>query len=394
MDPRLVLPWWRRPRDARRVRLATAAGAFAMIVVATAISLLSTSSAPDSGPRAATPVPAGYHAVISEAAASCPSLLTFGRLAGQIMANTGFDASTQALVGRIGIAGLTEAAWRQWAPWPGAEPSDADASITALAHHMCDLMGRLRSSSVAKEPWPLALAADRTSVDDVTAVNGVPAPAQDYVTQVSAYAEVYAREPRSGSGLPGTPSTSQSNSVETPAPAATGSTSPADSPASPPSPGSSSGAGPTRPSAAPAPPAPSAAPPAPGSGPTGWISGFGGKCVHVAYSNSADGTQIEMYTCNNGKAEVMTMAVDGTIRALGKCIDLRSGSTSNGARAQLMTCNGSSSQQWRHSANGGLVNPGSKRCLEVANSQTYNGAPLQLWDCNGAANQKWTVPGR
>jgi hypothetical protein len=89
----------------------------------------------------------------------------------------------------------------------------------------------------------------------------------------------------------------------------------------------------------------------------------------------------------------MTMASDGTIRALGKCLTIQNGSTSNGARIVLFTCNGSPAQQWIFTANRDLVNPRADKCMDVLDRLTHNGAPLQLWECNGGDHQKWYVPG-
>ena len=79
---------------------------------------------------------------------------------------------------------------------------------------------------------------------------------------------------------------------------------------------------------------------------TGQITGFAGKCVDVAAANSADGTTVQLFTCNGTNAQQWTRPGDGTVRALGKCLDVSAGSTANGARVQLWTCNGTGAQQW------------------------------------------------
>ncbi len=90
-----------------------------------------------------------------------------------------------------GIAALTDAAWQQWAPWPDASRSDARASILALAHDMCDLVGRVRVAALPGDPWRLSLAAYRAGLDAVTAARGVPDQATDYVSEVAGYARWY-----------------------------------------------------------------------------------------------------------------------------------------------------------------------------------------------------------
>jgi beta-glucosidase len=66
--------------------------------------------------------------------------------------------------------------------------------------------------------------------------------------------------------------------------------------------------------------------------------------------------------------------------------------TANGTRIELYTCNGGSAQVWQAQANGSLLNPGSGRCLDDPNSSTTNGIQLVIWDCNGGTNQRWTLP--
>jgi hypothetical protein len=145
----------------------------------------------DDDDRAPTvlPIPAPYYNLIVGAAESCP-MLTTARLAAQLMANSGFDPSAKA-DGREGIAGLTDQAWQRWVPWPNADRADPDANITALAHQMCDFAGQLRLARTPGDPWHLALAAHRTTLDDVLSSRGVPADATSYVRQVDGYAHAY-----------------------------------------------------------------------------------------------------------------------------------------------------------------------------------------------------------
>ena len=69
-------------------------------------------------------------------------------------------------------------------------------------------------------------------------------------------------------------------------------------------------------------------------------------CVDVAGANSANGTRVQLWTCNGSGAQQWTVGTDGTIRALGKCMDV-AGATANGTQIQLWDCNGTGAQQWR-----------------------------------------------
>ncbi len=133
----------------------------------------------------------------------------------------------------------------------------------------------------------------------------------------------------------------------------------------------------------------------PGSNPggaTGPITGLAGKCADVAGANSANGTPVQLYTCNGTAAQRWTAGTDGTIRALGKCLDVTGGSTANGAKVQLYDCNGTGAQNWRITAAHDIVDVTADKCLDVTDDNSADGTRLQIWSCTGAANQKWTAP--
>jgi glucosylceramidase len=126
-------------------------------------------------------------------------------------------------------------------------------------------------------------------------------------------------------------------------------------------------------------------------GGTGPITGYGGKCVDVAGANTANGTQVQLYTCNGTGAQQWTVGTDGTIRALGKCLDVAAAGTTNGTRVQLYDCNGTAAQQWQRSGTE-LINTGSGKCLDATGPSSADGTPLQIWTCTGGANQQWNTP--
>jgi poly(3-hydroxybutyrate) depolymerase len=135
--------------------------------------------------------------------------------------------------------------------------------------------------------------------------------------------------------------------------------------------------------------------PAGGGGGTrvGPITGLGGKCVDVAGANPANGTRVQLYTCDGGTAQRWTVGTDGTVRALGQCLDVSGGVDADGTGVQLWTCvAGNANQRW--TANGStLVNPATGRCLDATGQSGADRTPLQIWSCNGQANQDWTLPG-
>ncbi|WP_410813642.1 ricin-type beta-trefoil lectin domain protein, partial [Micromonospora sp. 067-2] len=133
----------------------------------------------------------------------------------------------------------------------------------------------------------------------------------------------------------------------------------------------------------------------PGSTPpptSGAITGIGGKCVDVSNSGTADGTKIQLWTCNGTGAQNWSRVGD-TYRALGKCLDVDNGGTANGTKVQLWTCNGSGAQIWQPQANGSILNPQSGKVLEAAGAGTANGTQIQLGTYAGGAHQKWVISG-
>ncbi|SDG45472.1 beta-glucosidase [Lentzea fradiae] len=110
------------------------------------------------------------------------------------------------------------------------------------------------------------------------------------------------------------------------------------------------------------------------NGATGQLTNLYGPCVDVASANSATGTPVGVWSCNNTGAQRWTAAPDGTLRALGKCLALQ------GDRAVLAECAG---QRWTHESNGALVAGG--RCLTA-------GTQLFLAPCDGSTAQAWVLP--
>jgi chitinase len=120
------------------------------------------------------------------------------------------------------------------------------------------------------------------------------------------------------------------------------------------------------------------------------IHGYGGKCVDVSGANSANGTAIQLWTCNGTNAQQWTH-VGNTFQALGKCMDVTAAGTANGTKVQLYDCNGTGAQAWTQGANGSLVNTNSGKCLDATGPSSADGTRLQIWSCAGSANQSWTI---
>ena len=129
-----------------------------------------------------------------------------------------------------------------------------------------------------------------------------------------------------------------------------------------------------------------------GTAGTGPVKGLAGKCLDVRNAATADGTQIQLYTCNGSTAQTWTVTPNGPVKALGKCLDVAGGGSADGTKIQLYTCNGSGAQNWSARTDGTVRNPQSGKCLDVSGNNSADSTPVHLWTCTGAANQRWTLP--
>ncbi|MET7423470.1 RICIN domain-containing protein [Dactylosporangium sp. NPDC005555] len=118
-----------------------------------------------------------------------------------------------------------------------------------------------------------------------------------------------------------------------------------------------------------------------------------GKCVDVNAGATANGTKVQIWSCNGTGAQQWTLPGDGTVRALGKCLDVSASGTANGTKVQLWDCNGTGAQQWTYvSGSQALRNPQSGRCLDDPAASTTDGTQMQIWDCNASNAQRVTLP--
>ncbi|MGX1158975.1 PQQ-dependent sugar dehydrogenase [Streptomyces albogriseolus] len=125
---------------------------------------------------------------------------------------------------------------------------------------------------------------------------------------------------------------------------------------------------------------------------TGEIRGVNGRCLDVDNAGTADGTRVQIYTCNSSAAQRWTVSGDGTLRALGKCLDVSGGGSLDGTRIQLWTCNGTGAQVWAARSDGTVRNPQSGKCLDASGGTWEDRTQVHLWTCHTGPNQKWTLP--
>ncbi|MFF7636251.1 RICIN domain-containing protein [Kitasatospora sp. NPDC008050] len=126
------------------------------------------------------------------------------------------------------------------------------------------------------------------------------------------------------------------------------------------------------------------------------VNGGSGKCLDVRNGGTADGTPVQLYTCNGTASQrwVIFTSPDGSYdrlynRQSKKCLDVSNSGTSLGTPVQIWTCNGSGAQTWGFTTRG-LLNLNSNQVLDVPLSNFSDGQSLQIWEWNGSGGQQWS----
>lgn len=131
------------------------------------------------------------------------------------------------------------------------------------------------------------------------------------------------------------------------------------------------------------------------------VSKQSGKCMDVNGWGTADGTNIQLWTCfgNGAQSYRLADAGGGSVYLVNpnssKCVDVSAASTADGANVQLWTCNGTAAQKFYiQSLNNGysqIVNVNSGKCLDVSGFGTGDGTNILQWSCTRNDNQAWRV---
>lgn len=117
-----------------------------------------------------------------------------------------------------------------------------------------------------------------------------------------------------------------------------------------------------------------------------------GKCLDDYHSGTANGNEIDLYTCNGGNAQKWTAGAGNTLTVFGKCLDNHRSLNVNGNEIDLYSCNGTGAQKWVHQSNGSYKNPATGKCLDNYHSLNVNYNEIDLYSCNGSAAQRWSGP--
>ncbi|MFE5557007.1 ricin-type beta-trefoil lectin domain protein [Streptomyces sp. NPDC056544] len=114
------------------------------------------------------------------------------------------------------------------------------------------------------------------------------------------------------------------------------------------------------------------------------VTGLDGKCLDLQSGATADGTPIQIHTCNETKSQQFRLTGD-TVRVLDKCL------ADQGGAVRLAKCDGTESQKFVYrSADKTLHNPVTNKCVDVPNGNSADGTDLILFACAGGPNQQWS----
>jgi hypothetical protein len=125
------------------------------------------------------------------------------------------------------------------------------------------------------------------------------------------------------------------------------------------------------------------------------------KCLDLHGNGTADGTNLQQYTCHGGGNQRFRLErlASGAYQLVhptsGKCVDIYWAGTSNGTNVQLYRCNGTAAQAFQLEHRPGdtwrLRNPHSGKCLDVAGGSSASGANVQIWSCSSGDAQHWRL---
>ncbi|GIJ43799.1 alpha-galactosidase [Virgisporangium aliadipatigenens] len=122
------------------------------------------------------------------------------------------------------------------------------------------------------------------------------------------------------------------------------------------------------------------------------VSQATGQCLDIHDNIVANGTAVEIFTCNGGANQRFNLTPSGELRAYDgtRCVDVDHGGTTGGTKVLLWDCHGGANQQFRLNADGTVTAVQSGLCLDVDGAKTAPGTGIIIWDCHGQPNQRWT----
>ena len=129
-----------------------------------------------------------------------------------------------------------------------------------------------------------------------------------------------------------------------------------------------------------------------------------GKCLDINAAGTANGVNVQQYSCNGTGAQLFQLAPDGagfyriTNANSGKVLDVAGWSRADGGNIHQWSWHGGDNQRFRVVGKGGgqweIRSKWSDKCVDVAAWSTADRANVQQWTCNDKANQRWILTPR
>jgi endo-1,4-beta-xylanase len=117
-----------------------------------------------------------------------------------------------------------------------------------------------------------------------------------------------------------------------------------------------------------------------------------GRCIDVPNSTQTNGTQVQLYDCNDAAGQGWTYTSSKQLQVYGnKCLDANGKGTTSGTTVIIWDCNGQTNQQWNVNSNGTITGQQSGLCVDANGAATGNGTKIILWACNGQNNQQFKL---
>jgi endoglucanase len=115
------------------------------------------------------------------------------------------------------------------------------------------------------------------------------------------------------------------------------------------------------------------------------------RCLDIPNSSTTNGTQAQLWDCNQRTNQAFTRTSANELRINGKCLEAAGWGTAAGTKATIWDCHGGNNQKWNVNSNGTVTNAHNGLCLDANAGGTANGTQIILWTCNGGGNQRWTL---
>ncbi|MBB5932129.1 ricin-type beta-trefoil lectin domain protein [Streptomyces echinatus] len=125
------------------------------------------------------------------------------------------------------------------------------------------------------------------------------------------------------------------------------------------------------------------------------VPGAAGKCLEVQGASKANGTPVQVNTCNGGVAQKWELYYDNGYQLrntnANKCLEILNGASTNGTKVQIQDCGSAKAQQWKFDvrSTGPLVNAATGKCVHLATFDIGKDAVSST--CNGSTAQKFRI---